>query len=316
MFQSLFSWNSLLNPTLLHPCPGLHPVSILVFVELALEQHAAIRPLVWKTVSILVFVELALEHDYRREDQHQIRWFQSLFSWNSLLNSAFCRTPAKYGTKSFQSLFSWNSLLNRRTYRQIHRHLLVSILVFVELALEPFGSSSAVSRFNSCFNPCFRGTRSWTRSPTLREAMKASFNPCFRGTRSWTKASDDYHRLLPQFQSLFSWNSLLNFLKNACNLQLSKFQSLFSWNSLLNIGTAGESLTIYVVSILVFVELALERGLTCAMYCTEPSFNPCFRGTRSWTVGQRLRTLGELLFQSLFSWNSLLNFNYGVCGRS
>ena len=136
MFQSLFSWNSLLNPTLLHPCPGLHPVSILVFVELALEQHAAIRPLVWKTVSILVFVELALEHDYRREDQHQIRWFQSLFSWNSLLNRknrAHSSTTGPVSILVFVELALELCLLqnSRKVWDQV-----VSILVFVELALE------------------------------------------------------------------------------------------------------------------------------------------------------------------------------------
>ena len=109
-----------------------------------------------------------------------------------------------------------------------------------------------------------------------------------------------------EFQSLFSWNLLLMPAKEysawACNIV---FQSLFSWNlllmsppGLLIISSRGVSILVFVelaldatpntpfsvsvhVSILVFVELALDvMGLSCAM-TTHACFNPCFRGTCS-----------------------------------
>jgi len=61
-----------------------------------------------------------------------------------------------------------------------------------------------------------------------------------------------------------------------------RFQSLFSWNLLLmGHGRASTRNSIVLVSILVFVELALDAG-----------------------IGNRICDVGQ--FQSLFSWNLLL----------
>ena len=133
-----------------------------------------------------------------------------------------------------------------------------------------------------------------------------SFNPCFRGTCSWWARKLRMHDLHSMFQSLFSWNLLL-MLRRGCNmlqvtgfnpcfrgtcswcrdrltnsLIIFSFQSLFSWNLLL-MGVGCSSRTfIHRVSILVFVELALD----------------------GWYHGLASRKLVE--FQSLFSWNLLL----------
>ena len=85
-------------------------VSILVFVELALDvqTHPVSGELL--IVSILVFVELALDDGPAQQQGRFLLLFQSLFSWNLLLmNIATC------------AFVGFN---------------LVSILVFVELALD------------------------------------------------------------------------------------------------------------------------------------------------------------------------------------
>ena len=110
-FQSLFSWNLLLmprRPTTL--VVGGIGVSILVFVELALDGWSNRSVSLKIYVSILVFVELALD-----DEEGKVGW---------------------YDKQGFQSLFSWNLLLMLwgREGRDIQRP--VSILVFVELALD------------------------------------------------------------------------------------------------------------------------------------------------------------------------------------
>jgi len=67
-------------------CHLIYRVSILVFVELALDAHHwLVGDLSPTIVSILVFVELALDElpAFRFPPAHPV--FQSLFSWNLLL---------------------------------------------------------------------------------------------------------------------------------------------------------------------------------------------------------------------------------------
>ncbi len=158
-------------------------VSILVFVELALDEPPSGKPEHQPTVSILVFVELALDaYLMRSAESSSIRFnpcfrgtcswwgrvktrlppwsmFQSLFSWNLLLMSGCLLlielfwnsfNPCFRGTCSwwlniphsslllfmFQSLFSWNLLLMSSPIRTKPKRERVSILVFVELALD------------------------------------------------------------------------------------------------------------------------------------------------------------------------------------
>ena len=86
-------------------------VSILVFVELALDGSAVAAPaILCISVSILVFVELALDGCSPGWNSSPCPWFQSLFSWNLLLMD-----DAGGGQRV---------------------KLCVSILVFVELALD------------------------------------------------------------------------------------------------------------------------------------------------------------------------------------
>ena len=60
-------------------------VSILVFVELALDGSWDANHGVLQHVSILVFVELALDDIDANDELVHVAPFQSLFSWNLLL---------------------------------------------------------------------------------------------------------------------------------------------------------------------------------------------------------------------------------------
>jgi hypothetical protein len=68
MFQSLFSWNLPLDRIYLDGDVFAHRVSILVFMDLALEVSQDGRKLLIGHVSILVFVELALGHVHYGRD--------------------------------------------------------------------------------------------------------------------------------------------------------------------------------------------------------------------------------------------------------
>ena len=236
--------------------------------------------------------------------------------------------------RQFQSLFSWNLLLMSRGPVRVGSDIPVSILVFVELALDachwrwvPWAGSWFQSLFSwnlllmpeelaayrewlCSFNPCFRGTCSWWPSRVRPVSVKFSvsilvfvelaldvlaiqwvnipwqcFNPCFRGTCSWCLEARYELGQIYQFQSLFSWNLLLMLATGGgCRGRVPGFNPCFrgtcSWcpKSLPRIENG------YAVSILVFVELALDG-------------HP---GSGRWVWNSQ--------FQSLFSWNLLLMF--------
>ena len=110
-----------------------------------------------------------------------------------------------------------------------------------------------------------------------------SFNPCFRGTCSWCSEPAHKAAVLQEFQSLFSWNLLLMCEKMLRDDLLTTcfnpcFRGTCSWCFL----QAVFGYPLFGVSILVFVELALDDG--------SPA--------RAWFPLSQ--------FQSLFSWNLLL----------
>ena len=292
-------------PTAHLPFTSRSTVSILVFVELALDEYSVeisqesglgFNPCFrgtcswWRVstgagrpravVSILVFVELALDAQDQDQVVYGITVFQSLFSWNLLLMGEGYMEA--WHDSEFQSLFSWNLLLMRMSPIPWMLPPVVSILVFVELALDVLLTWSTPIH-PICFNPCFRGTCSWCLPPQALPCIlpvsilvfvelaldvaaascvrtsQSRFNPCFRGTCSWCFLMTPrvYH---PNwFQSLFSWNLLLMArVPIAADQQDSRFQSLFSWNLLLMFVGHILHYCQSIVSILVFVELALD----------------------------------------------------------
>ena len=158
----------------------------------------------------------------------------------------------------FQSLFSWNLLL-------------------MCARLATFG------RFRFRFNPCFRGTCSWwpkhhprpsQRIPfqslfswnlllmgTLDSAFGSpieGFNPCFRGTCSWCILYSSHPPAKSAFQSLFSWNLLLMFIKLSKLLSDQGFNPCFRGTCSWCYFDTFLYIHLFLVSILVFVELALD----------------------------------------------------------
>ena len=133
-------------------------VSILVFVELALDAWKVCSPYPSEVVSILVFVELALDGLARYKGYFDEIEFQSLFSWNLLL------------------MLEQNNL-DEQVYH-------VSILVFVELALDGRRRKILSPKFIK-----FQSLFSWNLLLMFEfckeiEKGTVSFNPCFRGTCS------------------------------------------------------------------------------------------------------------------------------------
>jgi len=136
------------------------------------------------------------------------------------------------------------------------------------------------------FNPCFYGSCSRRRFPCRPiGTLECSFNPCFYGScsRSLGRRGVPWAEL--EFQSLFLW------------ILLSKYGSLMSQNASMG------------VSILVFMDLALEELLLVLLRNSiSPCFNPCFYGSCS-------RSSSLIAY-----WPLLANcFNpcfYGSCSRS
>ena len=286
-----------------HPsCPS---VSILVFVELALDARLSLssgsdpqgfNPCFRGTCSWWYAVFF---------DGTRAAWFQSLFSWNLLLMSKLLNAASL--EDGFQSLFSWNLLLmllmvplpdRSRTCPQ------VSILVFVELALDDYDWH------------CVWVAHKVSILVFVELALDVSCRVI--------------HERAHRFQSLFSWNLLLMPRIIPCRYSEYCFNPCFR-------GTCSWCLCLYdwriswtSVSILVFVELALDVSMispaefsdlsfnpcfrgTCSWWFTNASvstdangFNPCFRGTCSWCCVYMIGEYLEPVFQSLFSWNLLL----------
>ena len=110
LFQSLFSWNLLL----------------MTLTRIRFDRRQLLfESLFWWYLLLMKTVRAKILDDAE---------FQSLFSWNLLLMTAcfFPRCP----TDEFQSLFSWNLLLMVNTRIDTSDKYRVSILVFVELALD------------------------------------------------------------------------------------------------------------------------------------------------------------------------------------
>ncbi len=180
MFQSLFLWNSRPDRIGRYHREYGHYVSILVFVELAPGPRGDIP------------IDIVAE-------------FQSLFLWNSRPDDNI-----RYGASEvevFQSLFLWNSRPDNRRPRKPAVRLLVSILVFVELA------PGLCDRRRHAVCLGFQSLFLWNSRPDSTYATHSSissstcFNPCFCGTRARTASDPDRTRCHILFQSLFLWNS-------------------------------------------------------------------------------------------------------------
>ena len=207
-------------------------VSILVFVELALDDSSSYWDLMQYSVSILVFVELALDASENITDgaggagfnpcfRGTCSWWLPPWSWLSYVKSVSILVFVEL------ALDGW--LVWQRAPRDR-----VSILVFVELALDDDFAGSIICPPFPSFNPCFRGTCSWWKPTEPLVWGVSGFNPCFRGTCSWC-----FLILLDKIY--LRYVSILVFVELALDVKERE----------------GMPLT-EEVSILVFVELALD----------------------------------------------------------
>ena len=257
----------------------------------------------------------------------------------------------------FQSLLSWNGLVN---LAGVHRGIgfgEVSILVVVERPGQR-PTPPAPSRRSPGFNPCCRGTAWSTRrfpaaqSPTGEFQSLLSWNGLvnklagvpfgFATSVSILVVVERPGQLVPsittsltesRFQSLLSWNGLVNLAADIaggefphvsilvvverpgqhvaelrCLETIVGFQSLLSWNGLVNLERMGgdrsaDGVSILVVverpgqrrtpgptrcrskgvSILVVVERPGQRIYAIHQRLMESGFNPCCRGT-AWST--------------------------------
>ena len=162
--------------------------------------------------------------------------------------------------------------------------ILVSILVFVEVALGPSWAGPP-SLTQSGFNPCFRGSRPRTQASSLSASPFWGFNPCFRGSRPRTHTVASLSKIGDEV-------SILVFVEVALGLGIRYlsahrsvlFQSLFSWKS----PSDSVVLSLFHLFTLCFNPCFCgSRPRTISLTSSEPSirsFNPCFRGSRPRTL--------------------------------
>ena len=84
-----------------------------------------------------------------------------------------------------------------------------------------------------------------------------------------------------KFQSLFSWNLLLMTDQMIQNGKVWQVSILVFVELALDVVIVASSIWQILVSILVFVELALDARSATVNILLTPGFNPCFRGTCS-----------------------------------
>jgi len=97
-------------------------------------------------------------------------------------------------------------LLERHLFLSPHLPERVSILVLLDLPLEPRSASSSKTPTSS-FNPCFSGSASRTRRwVSVPEYEQMSFNPCFSGSASRTAktAEEVFNTVSESFNPCFS----------------------------------------------------------------------------------------------------------------
>ncbi len=208
MFQSLFSWNLFLMTADKGRCRGGYEVSILVFVELVLDDPLSTRihidfpcfnPCFRGTCSWWLcrrFWMRDAQTGFNPCFRGTCSWwhlplgwytlgvmFQSLFSWNLFLMSqidqvgrirVWCFNPCFRGTCSWW-LDHWGLPSSRQTFQSLFSWNLflmrANARLFVALSLV------SILVFVELVLDDAAGWR--------RKAGKSGFNPCFRGTCSW-----------------------------------------------------------------------------------------------------------------------------------
>ena len=261
MFQSLLSWNGLVNAAPEPSSARVHDVSILVVVERPGQPEAS------------------------RRRGSSLEMFQSLLSWNGLVNTRSSGSPGR-DTRGFNPCCRGTAWSTAATWGHVKTVIEVSILVVVErpgqlggrrgeagtgrdvsilVVVERPGQPPTSSRRSlttrPSFNPCCRGT-AWSTCAVGRSerADWTGFNPCCRGTAWSTRCMRGCPR---------RWIRGFN---PCCR------------------GTAWST----------------GDGRLRRNGIPTVGFNPCCRGT-AWSTPATPTAIGVAEFQSLLSWNGLVN---------
>ena len=156
------------------------------------------------------------------------------------------------------------------------------------------------------FNPYFTGSTTSTRNCTRKFATDLlRFNPYFTGSTTSTQLCNlSFSRLL-QFQSLFYWKYHFNFHSQPAPVRqqcIKVFQSLFYWKYHFNsIATAYDHGRCG-VSILILLEVPLQRDTMPKMNMCRSCFNPYFTGsTTSTNISRLIRTGWGKCFNPYFT---------------
>ncbi len=191
-----------------------------------------------------------------------MEWFQSLFLWNSPSDVLFCPEDRAHAIVSI--LVFVELALGPQLSRTVSPSLVVSILVFVELALGQRYDAQIKDLLHS-FNPCFCGTR-----PRTCHIFQAYSNVLDVSILVFVELALGLRAAPLEIPSIYV--SILVFVELALGQQKG-------------LATSG---TIR-VSILVFVELALGHSRNRFTNSGHSqSFNPCFCGTRPRTVDAQM----------------------------
>ena len=209
-FQSLFFWKSRFNFELLSWGLIFVEFQSLFFWKSRFNHFFTSLIISTSSVSILVFLEVPLQLD------GLVSGIGDYISFNPCFSGSPASTKVLVfifvGSVMFQSLFFWKSRFNIITLPVLLMSYIVSILVFLEVPLQPYKISS-VRLTHFCFNPCFSGSPASTNNGRKRTVGGV------------------------QFQSLFFWKSRFNLQGNALAILWQKFQSLFFWKSRFNCTT-------------------------------------------------------------------------------
>ena len=111
-----------------------------------------------------------------------------------------------------------------------------------------------------CFNPCFRGSSSRSLKEAVPRAKYLGFNPCFRGSSSrsfvnWSSRNGPPIGFNPCFRGSSSRSESLC---ESMAIGQQGFNPCFRGSSSRSLPTSTLFFTFLLVSILVFVDLALE----------------------------------------------------------
>ena len=135
-----------------------------------------------------------------------------------------------------------------------------------------------------CFNPCFSGSSTATFFTKANNSFLFCFNPCFSGSSTATCLFlYVVHSFYHCFNPCFSGSSTATSRPLSKLLRLLQFQSLFFWKFHCNKTQNGWIGNREDVSILVFLEVPLQRDNGVQFRYRRNSFNPCFSGSSTAT---------------------------------